>query len=78
MECPVKISQNWKMTSYDKENRKWNQHPTVSAKQNHIEKMKPVSRQIWFEYIKKGWLDVNQDVRKWLDENGYSDIKRLS
>ena len=40
--------------------------------------MKPVSRKTWFEYIKLGYLDVNENVRKWLDENGHSDIKRLS
>ena len=78
MERPVVISQNWKLTSYDREKRKWNQHPVVSAKQTHIDRMKPVSRETWFEYIKLGYLDVNEDVRKWLDENGHSDIKRLS
>ena len=78
MQRPVAISQNWKLTSYDREKRKWNQHPVVGAKKTHMDKMKPVSREVWFEYIKLGYLDVNEDVRKWLDENGHSDIKRLS
>lgn len=72
---PVKISQNWKQTSYDFIKRKWNQHPIVSAKQSHLDKMKPISRDVWFDYIRKGWLMANTDVRKWLDENGFADVK---
>lgn len=72
---PVKISQNWKQTSYDFAKRKWNIHPVVSAKQSHLHKMKPVSRDVWFDYIRKGWLTATDDVRKWLDENGFADVK---
>lgn len=78
MECPIRISQSWKFTSYDGVRKKWRQHPIVNAKQTHFDKMKPVNRQTWFEFIRKGWLSVTDDMRKWLDENGYEDVKRIS
>lgn len=37
--------------------------------------MKPISRKVWFGYINKGWLYVTDDLRKWLDENGFKDVK---
>lgn len=64
-EIPVKISQSWRGKT-----------PVVSSKQTHFDLMKPVSRNVWFEYIKKGWLPVNSDVRKWLDLNGFENIKK--
>jgi hypothetical protein len=37
--------------------------------------MKSVSRKIWFSYIKLGFMTINKQLREWLDENGYSDVK---
>lgn len=75
MERPIKISQSWKIASYDREKRKYKSYPVVSSKQTHFDKMKPVSRETWFEYIRLGYLDVNEDVRNWLDENGFTEVK---
>lgn len=75
MEIPIKISQNWKTKGWNPKTRKWELYPVVSAKQTQFDRMKPISRKVWFGYINKGWLYVTDDLRKWLDENGFKDVK---
>jgi len=77
MDVPKKISQSWKSKGWNAKTRKWELFPVVSAKQTDFHKMKPVSRDVWFDFIRKGWLSVTDDLRKWLNENGYNNIKRL-
>lgn len=76
MDRPVKISQSWKTSKWNSITRKWEVHPVVSAKQNHGDRMKPIKRVMWFNYIINGWLTVTDQLRNWLDDNGYSDVKK--
>ena len=78
MDIPVKISQNWRTKDWNPTTRKWELYPVVSAKQTQFDRMKPVARKVWFDYIRKGWMTVTDDMRKWLDENGFSDVKPAS
>lgn len=70
MERPIKIIQSWRVTLKD---GKWNSIPVVRSRPA-FGKMKQVSRNVWFDYIKNGWLTVNNDLRRWLDENGHENI----
>ena len=69
MKEPVEITQFWNITVKRK------MIPKVSARQNQGDDMKPVRREVWFEYVKKGWLPVSGQLRQWLNENGFEDIK---
>lgn len=75
MDYPVKISQSWKAKGWSADKRKWELTPTVSVKQTHFDRMKPVGRKVWFEMICNGIMPVTYSLRKWLDENGFEDIK---
>jgi hypothetical protein len=52
--------------------------PIVHSQQDKFSEIQPVKREDWFKYIQNGWLNVNEDVRKWLDENGFEHIKKDS
>ena len=75
--CPMRITQTWRTTSFNSVTRKWTQIPIVKSQETYWDKLKSVKREVWFEYIKKGWLHVTINLREWLDNNGYSEIKRL-
>jgi len=76
MNIPKKISQTWKSTGWDATKRKWNFIPVVYVKQDDYSRMRQVGKNEWFQLIEVGLLHVTDDMRKWLDENGYDQIKR--
>jgi hypothetical protein len=75
MQRPQRIAQTWKEKCYDSENKKWEYTPIVTSRCSEFVIMKSVSRKIWFSYIKLGFMTINKQLREWLDENGYSDVK---
>jgi len=78
MERPIEIDQNWRMKSYDWKNRKAIFYPVVFARQNTHSRKVPIKRDVWIDWIKKGWLHTTDHMREWLDENGYVDVKEPS
>lgn len=76
MEIPVRINQTWRQ-KWSPQKRKFASTPIVMSMQNWNDRMKTVKREVWFDFIKKGWLPVNNDLRRWLDDNGFSDIKHI-
>lgn len=74
MERPVEISQTWRSKGWNPETKKPEFVPIVRARETHYERMKPIKREIWLEYIRRGFLDVSSDLEKWLKENGLLDV----
>lgn len=74
MEIPIEIDQTWKMKSYNWEKRKAEFYPVVFARKTIYDKKKPIKRDVWLEWIAKGWLGVTDQMREWLDTNGYSHV----
>lgn len=66
---PVLIKQTWKRVN-------GKMFPIVHSQEHYLAEIQPVKREDWFKYIQNGWLSVNNDVRKWLDENGFEHIKK--
>lgn len=71
---PFEIHQTWRRKDYNWETRKLNQYPIVYARQTWYEKSVMIKREVWIEWIKKGWLSVSDQLKDWLDNNGYADI----
>lgn len=72
---PQEIHQTWRTTTFDQFTKKWKVVPIVTARQTRFDKMKSIKREEWMKFIQKGWLHVSEDLRKWLDENGFENIK---
>lgn len=78
IEMPIEIDQNWRMKRYDWEKRKAEFYPVVFARQTIYDKKIPIKRDVWLCWIIKGWLGVTDQMREWLDNNGFEHVEHPS
>lgn len=75
MKAPYEINQTWRMKGYDWEKRKAKFYPVVFARKTIFDRSIPIKREVWIDWIRKGWLSTSDQMREWLDSNGYADVQ---
>lgn len=75
MKRPHLITQTWRRKGWNQVLRKWEYTPIVKVKLHKGDKAINIKRELWIGFIEKGWLSVTEDLRRWLDENGYDNNK---
>lgn len=63
-ERPVEIDQNW-------QSRLRSLIPIFSVRETIYSRKRRLKRSEWLDMIAKGWHEPNEDVAKWMVENGY-------